>query len=268
MVAAGGGGSRRAALPPDPNRRAVPAEVDDRDVSTSLLVVDTLGSQDKAPALLVYSVAELARRADFDVSMVAGADVGLTLAELERTAASAVLIPICRAPENAGSPANSLSAWEAPAMLCRELTNRGVLVIAVMVGTPAVLLAACVAEGAMGVIGGDDLNRLLRELRRHVGNQANGEVAELLRRVAEPPPLPRRLQALATLTSAERRVLSALMQGWPASFIATSLVVSLTTVRSHIRSILHKLGVSTQVAAVAIGYGTDPGDVQHEVRLS
>lgn len=268
MVAVGGGGSRPAAIPPDPNTRTVLAEVDDRHVSTSLLVVDTLGSQDKAPALLVYSVAELARRADFDVSIVAGADVSLALDELARTAASVVLIPICRAPEGAGSPADCLSAWEEPATLCRELTNRGVLVIAVMVGTPAVLLAACVAEGAIGVIGGDDLNRLLNELRPHVENQANGARTKLLRRVVEPPKLPRRLHALATLTSAERRVLNAMMQGWPASYIATSLVVSLTTVRSHIRSILQKLSVSTQIAAVAIGYGTDPGDVSHEVEPS
>jgi len=35
-------------------------------------------------------------------------------------------------------------------------------------------------------------------------------------------------------------------------------VVSLTTVRSHIRSILRKLNVNSQLAAVAIANGADP----------
>jgi DNA-binding NarL/FixJ family response regulator len=261
VAAVGGGGSRQAARPSGSNTPTILSEVDDCHVGTPLVVVDTLGSHDKAPALLVYSVAELARRASFDVSMVAGADISLTLDELERTAAGVVLMPICRAPIGAGSPANSLSAWEKPATLCRELTKRGVPVIAVMVGTPAVLLAACMAEGALGVIGGDDLNRLLRQLRDHVANRAKTTGTELLRRVVEQPTLPPRLHSLFTLTSAERRVLIAMMQGWPASYIASSLVVSLSTVRSHIRSILNKLNVSTQIAAVAIGYGTDPGEI-------
>jgi DNA-binding NarL/FixJ family response regulator len=195
--------------------------------------------------------------------MVAGADARITIDEVERTNASAVLLPICRAPIGAGSPANILSAWEAPATLCRELTNRGVLVIAIMVGTPAVLLAACMAEGAVGVIGGEDLNQLLGKMQCHL---ANGAGPGFPGQVVEQTALPRRLHALSTLTSAERRVLNAMMQGWPASYIASALVVSLSTVRSHIRSILNKLDVSTQIAAVAIGYGMDPGTVPSELR--
>ena len=261
MVAVGGQGSRQAARRSGSTTPTTLNEVEDPHVVTPLVVVDTLGSRDKAPALLVYSVAELARRASFDVSMVAGAEISPTLHEVEQTAAGAVLVPICRAPIGAGSPANSLSAWEKPAALCRELTKRGVPVIAVMVGTPAVLLAACMAEGALGVIGGDDLNRLLHQLREHVAKRAKTAGTEWFRRVVEQPTLPPRLHALSTLTSAERRVLIAMMQGWPASYIASSLVVSLSTVRSHIRSILNKLNVSTQIAAVAIGYGTDPGEI-------
>jgi len=47
-----------------------------------------------------------------------------------------------------------------------------------------------------------------------------------------------------------------MMEGRTASEIATTLVVSLTTVRSHIRSILRKLNVNSQLAAVALAFGT------------
>ena len=43
-----------------------------------------------------------------------------------------------------------------------------------------------------------------------------------------------------------------LTEGWAAQDVADELVVSLTTVRSHIRSVLRKLGVRSQLAAVAI----------------
>jgi DNA-binding CsgD family transcriptional regulator len=49
-----------------------------------------------------------------------------------------------------------------------------------------------------------------------------------------------------------------MMEGRSAAEIATTLVVSLTTVRSHIRSILRKLNVNSQLAAVALAFGTLP----------
>jgi DNA-binding NarL/FixJ family response regulator len=64
--------------------------------------------------------------------------------------------------------------------------------------------------------------------------------------------LPPRFKALVALTTSERRVLFYLTEGWAAQDIAEELVVSLTTVRSHIRSVLRKLGVRSQLAAVAI----------------
>ena len=54
------------------------------------------------------------------------------------------------------------------------------------------------------------------------------------------------------LTSSERRVLYFLTVGRSAQEIADELVVSLATVRSHIRSVLRKLGVRSQLAAVAV----------------
>ena len=68
---------------------------------------------------------------------------------------------------------------------------------------------------------------------------------------------PDRFRALLGLTAGERRVLFYLTEGWAAQDIADELVVSLTTVRSHIRSVLRKLGVRSQLAAVAVANGRD-----------
>jgi DNA-binding NarL/FixJ family response regulator len=59
------------------------------------------------------------------------------------------------------------------------------------------------------------------------------------------------LSPFARLTPREQRVLGALVDGVSAEEIAEADVVALTTVRSHIRSILQKLGVRSQLAAVA-----------------
>jgi DNA-binding NarL/FixJ family response regulator len=59
------------------------------------------------------------------------------------------------------------------------------------------------------------------------------------------------------LTPRECDVLDALTQGMSAEEIAASAFVSVTTVRSHIRSILQKLGVNSQLAAVAAAVRCD-----------
>ena len=46
-------------------------------------------------------------------------------------------------------------------------------------------------------------------------------------------------------------------EGWAAQDMTDELVVSLTTVRSHIRSVLRKLGVRSQLAAVALANSRD-----------
>ena len=46
-----------------------------------------------------------------------------------------------------------------------------------------------------------------------------------------------------------------MMEGRSAGDIADALTVSLSTVRSHIRAILRKLNVNSQLAAVAIANG-------------
>lgn len=60
-----------------------------------------------------------------------------------------------------------------------------------------------------------------------------------------------RLGALQQLTAREREVLAAMMDGHQADAIAASSGLSEATIRSQIRGVLTKLGVGSQLAAVA-----------------
>jgi DNA-binding NarL/FixJ family response regulator len=53
------------------------------------------------------------------------------------------------------------------------------------------------------------------------------------------------------LSAREREVLGALLDGKTANAIATTSFVSISTVRSQIRSVLQKLNVNSQLEAVA-----------------
>ena len=59
------------------------------------------------------------------------------------------------------------------------------------------------------------------------------------------------LARLESLTPRERSVLGLLFTGEKVGTIATHLDISEATVRSHVRSVLRKLGVNSQLAAVA-----------------
>ena len=59
------------------------------------------------------------------------------------------------------------------------------------------------------------------------------------------------LSPFEQLTQREREVLALLIDGLAAEEIAETRYVALTTVRSQIRSVLRKLGVRSQLAAVA-----------------
>ncbi|MDN5797896.1 MAG: LuxR C-terminal-related transcriptional regulator [Intrasporangium sp.] len=93
-----------------------------------------------------------------------------------------------------------------------------------------------------------ELIRLVDEALRQVrsGRSPNPGSADRLRhRAAE-------VRALGHLTPWEALVLEALMDGASAVEIAERTSRSLHTVRSHIKAVLSKLGVSSQVAAVGV----------------
>jgi DNA-binding NarL/FixJ family response regulator len=150
--------------------------------------------------------------------------------------------------------------WEPWSQLTRELVHADATVWVVGVGAPVAAIAACVKEGAHGILDlwdlADELEKLDANLQsRRLVRGNDGSRAEIR---APRPGLPPPYDALIDLTPGEHRVLHQMMHGASAGEIAKQLVVSLATVRSHIRSILRKLGVSSQLAAVALANGTHP----------
>src|SRR5205814_8599783 len=100
------------------------------------------------------------------------------------------------------------------------------------------LVAACLAPGATAIVATRaTFDRLvaLRDVVPSRDHDADGG-------------------ALGSLSRREGEVLRALMDGKSADETAAEQFVSITTVRTHIRSILRKLGVRSQLAAVALAH--------------
>ncbi len=99
------------------------------------------------------------------------------------------------------------------------------------------------AQGTM-TIQGTALKGLLDERRPDRTWQAGAELAEGTPRGYEPEG--------TRLTTREREVLDLMGEGLDSRAIADSLVVSLHTVRGHIKNIMMKLGAHTQLEAVVV----------------
>lgn len=117
--------------------------------------------------------------------------------------------------------------------------------------------SAAIAAGAVGLISKSASLDVLVEtiLAISAGQSVMTDIerqdwlASHQRRVAEEYELTRRL---TRLTPREREVLELLADGRRAAVIAEKFVVSMTTVRTQIRSILAKLDVNSQLEAVAL----------------
>jgi DNA-binding NarL/FixJ family response regulator len=94
------------------------------------------------------------------------------------------------------------------------------------------------------------INRLLR--MSLVPQTERGSKPSLALTAAAQRPHDPALWPFATLTEREQVVLAELMEGHCAEEIATAAFVSISTVRSQIKAIRNKLGVNSQLAAVAL----------------
>ena len=143
--------------------------------------------------------------------------------------------------------------------LIEPLRATGAQVLILTGVTDPALLGTCVEAGAVGLISKrEGFDAVLDKLSRAARHQTTLDAREReqvlgslrVRRAEERA----RLAPFERLTARERVVLGALMDGASAEEIAKSSFVSLATVRSQIRSILEKLSVHSQVAAVALAH--------------
>jgi two-component system, NarL family, nitrate/nitrite response regulator NarL len=118
--------------------------------------------------------------------------------------------------------------------------------------------AAWMKAGASALIdGGEPFDKLFRTINRllRIGRTTQAErggkptlaLTKAARRSQDSA-----LWRFENLTEREQVVLSELMEGHCAEEIATAAFVSISTVRSQIKAILNKLGVNSQLAAVAL----------------
>ncbi len=112
------------------------------------------------------------------------------------------------------------------------------------------LVKRALQAGAIGYllknVGADDLAEAIRAA--HAGKPTLApEAAQVLIQASRQPPQPG-----YDLTDREREVLSLLVKGMSNNEIADRLVVSRSTVKFHVSSILSKLGVSSRTEAVAL----------------
>jgi DNA-binding CsgD family transcriptional regulator len=143
--------------------------------------------------------------------------------------------------------------WERWSAAAGALTEQGAAVLVISSGAGAAAVAGCLRRGAMAVVDVDDAKRALDVVEDVARGTLNGDELQSIL----PCPYPRdQLQRLALLTPNETRVLFHLVCGHSAEHIANAQLTSLSTVRAHIRSIFRKLGVKSQIAAVAYANGT------------
>ena len=140
--------------------------------------------------------------------------------------------------------------------LIGPLRGTGAEVVMLTAETDRAVLASCLEAGAAGWIG---KHASLEEVEAALGDMRDGRpligctVREAMLEQLRSHRATRctALSPFEQLTQREREVLALLIEGLAAEEIAESRYVALTTVRSQIRSVLRKLGVRSQLAAVA-----------------
>jgi DNA-binding NarL/FixJ family response regulator len=117
-----------------------------------------------------------------------------------------------------------------------------------------------VLAGASGFLLKDvrprDLAHAVRSVAAGDSLVAPAVTRRLLEQFVRRPPAGRRSDRLAALTERETEVLGLMARGWSNAQLATHLVLSETTVKTHVTRILTKLGVRDRVQAVVVAYET------------
>jgi two-component system nitrate/nitrite response regulator NarL len=218
--------------------RSVTNRNDDLEIRDSVLIVED-------HQLLAQSLSLALGAEGFTVTVAALDSVAGVLEAFEQSAARIVLLDL----DLGGSVGDGLA-------LVRPLSERGGRVVVVSGSGDRPRLASCLEQGAVGilpksapyerlveavidvstgrpVISECDRHAMLTELRAWRARQRH------------------ELAPFETLTVRESQVLAALMDGQGCEAIASAWFVSEATVRTQIRGVLTKVGVSSQLAAAA-----------------
>ncbi|MGY1616821.1 LuxR C-terminal-related transcriptional regulator [Geodermatophilus sp. SYSU D00691] len=210
-----------------------------------------------APVLLVDDHALFAqavqiglRATGFAAQRVAPRSSEQVVADIAAAAPTTVLLDLRLGADEDGAPIDGLD-------LVEPLTGLGCRVVVVTGETGDATWGTAVERGAATVLPKDtDLDRLVAVVAAvAAGEQVldDGRRQDLLaaaRRARSEEAA--RLSPFAQLSRREDEVLHALADGLSAAAIAAAAFVSEATVRTQIRAILTKLGVSSQLQAVAL----------------
>ncbi len=212
----------------------------------TVLVIDPDPAAGNAPGLAATAAAHLAERIGFVAGAIAlGSDEGL-IAEIGGRPLDLVVLVV--GAQSASEQADwESSTWSIPAMLTEAYHSKGIDVMVISAGASVAALTGCLEHGAVAAF---ELGAMRDVLLGLVAEPEWTGAAPI--EGANLRDLPPGAEGLLRLTGAERRVLFHLTTGRSPQTIANELVVSLATVRSHIRSVLRKLGVRSQLAAVAL----------------
>jgi two-component system nitrate/nitrite response regulator NarL len=141
--------------------------------------------------------------------------------------------------------------------LIGPLRELGAEVLVLTGSTDRIELAKCLESGALGLASkAHGFGNVLDQIRRAAAGETVTPVTERAQLLADLCASRRateqRQAPFESLSARERDVLRQIVDGQQAAAIATASFVSLATVRTQIRSILLKLDVTSQVAAVAL----------------
>jgi DNA-binding NarL/FixJ family response regulator len=225
----------------------VPTSGDTATADLTVLVIDVSTERSDGPGFAAITAVSVAERLGCRSAAVVAAHDGKPAMAIDGFPLDLVVL-VLEGGWAGDSSSWASGAWGIAARLTSTYRAADVPVLAVSAGAGAGAVASCVAQGAQALFSLDHLPDTLRSLSRFAGDDFVH---------ATEVTLPPQFRALVGLTASERRILFYLTEGWAAQDIADELVVSLTTVRSHIRSTLRKLGVRSQLAAVAIANSRD-----------
>ena len=212
-------------------------------------------------ALMAEALAMAIRAAGFDVRLAVACPHEVALDVIDTVLPDVTLVDLGRGHCLGGrrhGEAECLGQDPSCVMgLLRGLRARGAAVIVVVEEVALPIVNDVLEMGVGGIVtASEGMEKVMAMIQRHRAGALLMDEAqriETLQQLADGS-LRSARRILSRLTRREKEVLIALARGQTPSVIADVGELSIETVRSHIRSIRQKLGVTSQLSAVALVY--------------